>query len=267
MNEELRRAIVDSARQIGIDPVDLATVISYETGGTFDPMQSGPTTKWGRHRGLIQWGEPQAQKYLGGDFSVPKQAEGIVAYMRDAGVKPGMGLMDVYSAVNAGGVGRYWASDEAAGGAPGTVADKVNNQMGGHRAKAQAFINAPLPPPDKEIGGDSMVARSYPGLQPASTFGSLAPSGPATASISAGSPLPTIDPLAAETAFGDKKIKPGDRLASFFEQIGEDNQVRAPGIGGFPGGPSPGQATALMNVLANPNMGDLLRQKRMFPFG
>lgn len=124
-----------------------------------------------------------------------------------------------------------------------------------------------LPPPNKEIGGDSMVARSYPGMQPASMFGSIAPSGPATASISSGSPLPTIDPAAAKVAFGEKEKKPGDYIAESLATLGQDNQVRAPGIPGFPGGPSQGQATALMNVLANPNMGDLLRQKRMFPFG
>lgn len=56
-------AIARGARDLGIDPVDLATAISYETGGTFDPDQWGPTTKWGRHRGLIQFGEPQRAQY------------------------------------------------------------------------------------------------------------------------------------------------------------------------------------------------------------
>ena len=52
----------------------------------------------------------------------------------------GWGLLDLYSAVNAGKVGRYNASDANNGGAPGTVADKVNSQMGAHRAKATAFL-------------------------------------------------------------------------------------------------------------------------------
>ncbi len=49
-------------------------------------------------------------------------------------------MLDIYSAINAGGVGRYGASDAHNGGAPGTVADKVNNQMAGHRQKALALI-------------------------------------------------------------------------------------------------------------------------------
>jgi hypothetical protein len=140
MHNDLRSGIIAAAQALGIDPVDLATAISYETGGTFDPLIAGPTTKWGTHRGLIQWGEPQAQKYLGGDFSIPSQVRGIVAYLRDAGVKPGMGLLDIYSAINAGRVGRYGASDAAAGGAPGSVADKVAG-MGAHRAKAEALLS------------------------------------------------------------------------------------------------------------------------------
>ena len=63
MNKELRLAILETAKEIGANPVDLATVFSYETGGTFDPWKRGPTTKWGTHRGLIQWGEPQQRQY------------------------------------------------------------------------------------------------------------------------------------------------------------------------------------------------------------
>lgn len=132
-----------AAGELGVDPLDIGTIASYETGGTFDPNIAGPTTKWGTHRGLFQWGEPQAQKYLGGDFSVPSQFRGFVNYARDAGVQPGHGLMDIYSAVNAGQVGRYGASDAIAGGAPGTVYDKVVNQMAGHRQKAMNLLNLP----------------------------------------------------------------------------------------------------------------------------
>jgi hypothetical protein len=134
-------AISRGASELGIDPVDLATAISYETGGTFDPDKTGPTTRYGQHRGLIQFGEPQRAKYGVRDgMTMAEQMPAVVAYLRDAGVKPGMGMLDVYSAINAGRPGRYNASDAAAGGAPGTVADKVANQMGGHRAKAMALF-------------------------------------------------------------------------------------------------------------------------------
>lgn len=150
--------IAATAADVGIDPVDLATAISYETAGTFDPMKKGPTTKWGTHRGLIQFGEPQAKEY-GVDWNDPVGSQlgagkAVAKYLKKAGVKPGMGLMDVYSAINAGRVGRYGASDAAAGGAPGTVADKVNQQMGGHRNKAQALMAALM----KGAQGGSTVA-------------------------------------------------------------------------------------------------------------
>lgn len=141
---DIRSGILSAAQSLGVDPVDLATAISYETAGTFDPIKAGPTTKWGQHRGLIQFGEPQAQQY-GVDWNDPIGSQlgpegAVVRYLRDTGVRPGMGLLDIYSAINAGGVGRYGASDAAAGGAPGTVRDKVEQQMAGHRAKAQALI-------------------------------------------------------------------------------------------------------------------------------
>lgn len=141
MSAELAQAITATAGKLGISPVDLATAISYETAGTFDPWKAGPTTKWGQHRGLIQWGEPQRQKYgVTEDMPVPAQVDAAGRYLTDAGVQPGMGLMDIYSAINAGRVGLYNRSDAHAGGAPGTVADKVNYQMGGHRQKAEALL-------------------------------------------------------------------------------------------------------------------------------
>ena len=141
--------IVSTANALGVDPVDLGTAISYETAGTFDPKKRGPTTQWGQHRGLIQFGQPQAKKY-GVDFKNPVSSQlgpdGAVAkYLRDTGVKPGMGMLDIYSAINAGGVGRYNRSDANNGGAPGTVRDKVETQMAGHRRKAQALLSSYAP--------------------------------------------------------------------------------------------------------------------------
>lgn len=141
MTPELATSIIASASRLGISPRDLATAISYETAGTFDPWKAGPITQWGQHRGLIQWGEPQRQRYgVTQDMPIPAQLQAVERYLTDAGVKPGMGLMDVYSAINAGRVGRYGASDANNGGAPGTVADKVNSQMADHAAKADQLL-------------------------------------------------------------------------------------------------------------------------------
>lgn len=160
--------LIEGAKARGMDPIDVATAISYETGGTFDPMISGPTTQWGTHRGPIQFGEPQAEKY-GIDFSSPEAAwrssldptsGGVWKYLEDAGVQPGMGLPEIYSAINAGAVGRMGASDANNGGAPGTVADKVAG-MGPHREKAAAFLGGTWTPNE---GAD--VTMSAKGAQP-----------------------------------------------------------------------------------------------------
>jgi hypothetical protein len=137
---DIASGIVETANALGMSPVDLATIISYETAGTFSPTQAGPTTQWGQHRGLIQFGEPQARQY-GVDWNNPAASQlgadgAIVRYYRDNGWQPGMGMLDAYSIVNAGGPGLYHRSDANNGGAPGTVADKVNEQMAGHRRNA-----------------------------------------------------------------------------------------------------------------------------------
>lgn len=147
-DSSLAGKIAETANAVGANPEDLATLISYETGGTFNPTQGGPVTQHGKHRGLIQFGEPQAQKY-GVDWSNPIDSQlgsnGAVAkYLNDAGFRPGMGMLDLYSAVNAGHVGRYNASDANNGGAPGSVRDKVEDQMGGHRAKAKKLLSSLL---------------------------------------------------------------------------------------------------------------------------
>ncbi|WP_132010889.1 hypothetical protein [Camelimonas lactis] len=142
--DALRTGIIETAKAIGADPVDLATAISFETAGTFDPTKAGPKTKWGQHRGLIQFGEPQAQEY-GVDWNNPLGsqlgANGAVAkYLTARGFRPGMSGLDLYSTINAGSPGRYAASDTAAGGTPGDVRDKWTNQMADHRANAQRLI-------------------------------------------------------------------------------------------------------------------------------
>ena len=144
-NSRLSSGIIEAAAALGVDPVDLATIISYETAGTLDPQQvsRGPATKHGVHKGFIQFGDKQ-RVANGVDLSTYDTAMdsqlgangAIVNYFRRNGLKKGMGILDMYSIVNTGGPGNYNWKDEKAGGAPGTVADKVNNQMDGHRDKA-----------------------------------------------------------------------------------------------------------------------------------
>lgn len=193
--DALKRGIEQTALALGISPIDLATAISYETAGTFDPTKRGPTTQWGQHRGLIQFGEPQARKY-GVDWSNPLGSQlgpdGAVAkYLRDTGVKPGMGLLDVYSAINAGGVGLYHRSDANNGGAPGTVADKVRDQMHGHRKNAERLFGGAAQPAPVQA-------------QPSPSVAPLPPDRPAPGSTlaqqpkTAGQGAPVLPPMIAK---------------------------------------------------------------------
>ncbi len=138
----LADAIKTSAKDLGINAEDLATMISFETGGTFDPNKKGPTTKWGQHKGLIQWGEPQRRKYgITDDMTPGEQMKKVTQYLRDHGVKPGMSGANVYAAINAGDARKTGASDAHAGGTWGTVMDKWQHQMGPHRVKARNLLS------------------------------------------------------------------------------------------------------------------------------
>ena len=146
-----RTGIITAAAAMQCSALDFGTVMSYEMGGRWDARRKGPTTQWGQHRGVIQFGEPQAEKY-GIDFSTEQTAidtqlgpnGAVVRYLRDHGVKNGMGRLEIYSAINAGGVGEkyYGRSDANNSGAPGSVRDKVNNQMGGHESNARRLLNS-----------------------------------------------------------------------------------------------------------------------------
>lgn len=143
---DIASGIYSTAKALGINPIDLATAISYETSGTFDPLSQGLETQYGQHRGFIQFGEPQANQY-GVSFETRPQAistqlgpgAGIYQYLKAVGVKPGMGLKQIYSAINTGGVNNFDMTDERAGGMPGTVAEKVAG-MGPHRKNAEKFM-------------------------------------------------------------------------------------------------------------------------------
>jgi hypothetical protein len=158
---ELVQEIARQARAAGMNPLDLLTVIGYETAGTYNPAQPGPRTKWGQHRGLIQFGEPQARQY-GVDFSgkspVGNQVAAAIQFIKDHGWRPGMGRLEMYAAINAGDATKIHASDAKAGGAPGSVLDKVRGQMGAHEARAKNLLS------QYDTGGEVPPGSSYQGI-------------------------------------------------------------------------------------------------------
>lgn len=163
MPGDLAQAIRDSAKRLGVDPVDIATAMSYETGGRLDPNLWGG--KNNNYLGLIQFGPEERAKYgVKPGMDASDQVGAAETFLRDRGVKPGMGLLDIYSTINAGRPGLYDRSDAANGGAPGTVRDKVMDQMAGHRLRAQALLGGDLaaPSPSAPQPAPSGVASAAP---------------------------------------------------------------------------------------------------------
>ncbi len=165
-------AVRATSARLGINPSDLLTAISYETGGKMSPSLWGG--KNNNHLGLIQFGANERAKYgVNPQQSAVEQMGAVEGFLRDRGVKPGMGLLDIYSTINAGRPGLYNRSDAHNGGAPGTVADKVAGQMWGHRKRAEALLGG--------AGGAPMVAAapvaSAPVAAPTMAPGSMAEAG------------------------------------------------------------------------------------------
>ncbi|SFI05887.1 hypothetical protein [Methylobacterium brachiatum] len=165
-----------TAAAIGARPEDLATVASYESGGRFDPAIRGGAGN--RYVGMFQFG-PWEQQHYGVSQQTPAEQQIAAAgrFLVDRGFRPGMSLLDMYSAINAGRVGRYDASDASNGGAPGTVRDKVEQQMEGHKAKAVALLGA--------LGGNSGASPSQPPRAGTDLAAALGP----------GVALPTLAPV------------------------------------------------------------------------
>lgn len=157
---ELKDAIIREAKRIGANPEDLATLISFETAGTFNKDKAGPTTQHGQHRGLIQWGETQRRQF-GVDtknMSYDEQMRRVGDYMIANGYKPGMTGAQLYATVNAGSPYKTGASDAKNGGTWGSAADKWNYQMAGHRANAKKLLS--LNTDEFTNGGDPAVTNA-----------------------------------------------------------------------------------------------------------
>lgn len=191
---ELVSAVRASANRLGVDPSDLLTAMSYETGGKLS------TGLWGgaknNYLGLIQFGPEERAKYgVTPDQSYTDQVGAAESFLRDRGVKPGMGLLDIYSTINAGRPGLYNRSDAANGGAPGTVADKVAS-MAGHRMRANALLGIPGDASAPQVASNPVQA-STPAPQAPSVPLSISPAGaPASAGSDMGPMLAALQQMA-----------------------------------------------------------------------
>lgn len=95
-------------------------------------------TDVGNFFGLIQFGPEERKKYKLTTKSTPEeQMKAFVQFAQDRGWKKGkMGMLDLYSMVNAGSPGLYDRKDMSGT----TVAQKVKEINRRHRAKARSFL-------------------------------------------------------------------------------------------------------------------------------
>lgn len=128
------KVATDIASRFGLSPVEVASVISYETGGTFSSTVMGG--KNGQYMGLIQFGPSERAKYGITAKSSPEQWSTAVGnFLEDRGFKKGMGVLDLYSTINAGSPGRYNASD-----GNGTVRSHTEKILSEHRVGAEKWL-------------------------------------------------------------------------------------------------------------------------------
>ena len=101
-DESKAQSILRTANNLGIDPNDLATIISFESAGTFNPGQRN--LAGGSAVGLIQF-MPGTAKSLGttsqalASMSFDEQMHYVEKYFKQRGIKPGASLAALYDAV------------------------------------------------------------------------------------------------------------------------------------------------------------------------
>lgn len=99
--QEERIAILQGARRLGLHPYEFGGFLSLESGPNMDPNIVGGAG--GRHKGLIQFGQAEQQKYLKpGTQTRAGQMPAVLQYFQDRGYKPGMGIERAYATVLGG---------------------------------------------------------------------------------------------------------------------------------------------------------------------
>jgi tape measure domain-containing protein len=140
------RALMAAAQTLGVSPLDLATIIGFETGGSYSPSQWGG--EGGNYMGLIQFGGPERRQYgANANQSFEEQVQGpVVRYFQDRFRGVGMStqgatLEDLYTTVLAGNPRANRNARDSFGTSPrsGVAA------MGAHRQRAlQMFFGGSM---------------------------------------------------------------------------------------------------------------------------
>lgn len=139
-NEEAVRAATAAAEQLGVAAKDLLAVMSFESG--INPGRWGGAG--GKYLGLIQFSPENQRRYgVNENQSIAQQMGAVVKYLKDTGVKPGMGIEHIYAAILAGDARRINASDRKNGGIVDNVyADTHSEKYRLHINKAEGLLAA-----------------------------------------------------------------------------------------------------------------------------
>ena len=145
-----RQAIFDAAKKLGLDPYQFGGFLSLESGPNMDPNIVGGAG--GRHKGLIQFGQSEQQKYgIQGEQTRTGQIPKVLQYFQDRGYKPGMGIEKAYATV-LGGNPNVSLNAKDSFGTSVNAASKRFKPGGDLYANAQRVLGDPLdsattPPP------------------------------------------------------------------------------------------------------------------------
>ncbi len=139
-----QQAIVTAAKELGVKPEDLASVISQETMGTFNHQITGG--EGGNYKGLIQFGIPERKTYgYRDDMTFEEQMKGpVVRYLKDRGVKKGHGVKEIYAAILTGNVSTLQSDGLKRKDSFGTSVESALpelNQGGSHYKNALDFLS------------------------------------------------------------------------------------------------------------------------------
>ena len=169
------KALVAAAAKLGVSPLDLATIIGFETGGTYSPSKMGGAG--GNYMGLIQFGPNERRQYgahRGQSFE--EQVQGpVVRYFQDRFKGVGMStqgadLLTLYRTVLGGNPKASLTGRDAFGTSPqsGVAA------MAPHRAEARRrfFSGATI---SGSAGGPISPTMTPPpaGFDPSSIMGGI----------------------------------------------------------------------------------------------
>lgn len=148
---------VDVANEFGLNPTELAAVMSFESG--LDPNRQNASG----HLGLIQFGKAEQAQYGITKGSTPEQwTKAISQFFKDRGLQKGASIEDVYSTILTGSPGNYDRADSNGT----TVRNAVPRIIRDHLAVADAWLGpreqAPVTEATSSAPLSPMVAGNLP---------------------------------------------------------------------------------------------------------